>query len=92
LFVPYTFANLNEQQDEVYHVNLIDSGNAFVFRNGVVIPARWFRTDIDQPLLITNLDGSPIYLKPGQTFFQVIGESSTLSQNGTDWHFEFHTP
>ncbi len=92
LFVPYTFANLNEQQDEVYHVNLIDSGNAFVFRNGMAVPARWFRTDINQPLLITNLDGSPTYLKPGQTFFQVIGESSTLSQNGTDWHFEFHTP
>lgn len=92
LFVPYTFANLNEQQDEVYHVNLIDSGNAFVFRNGMAVPARWFRTDINEPLLITNLDGTPIYLKPGQTFFQVIGESSILSQNSTDWHFEFHTP
>ncbi len=44
LFVPYTFANLNEQEDEVYHVNLIDSGNAFVFRNGMAIPACWFRT------------------------------------------------
>ena len=26
LFVPYTFANENEQQDEVYHVNLIELG------------------------------------------------------------------
>ncbi len=92
LFVSYTFANDNEQQDEVYHVNLIDSGNAFVFRDGLAIPARWFRTDINQPLLITNLDGSPIYMKPGQTFFQVIGETSTFSQNGTDWHFEFQKP
>ncbi|HEY9152069.1 MAG TPA: DUF3048 C-terminal domain-containing protein [Anaerolineales bacterium] len=92
LFVPYTFANANEQQDEIYHVNLIDSGNAFVFRNGVAIPARWFRTDINQPLLITNLDGSPIYLKPGQTFFQVIGITSTVLKNGADWRFEFHTP
>jgi hypothetical protein len=58
----------------------------------MAIPARWFRTDINQPLLITNPDGSPIYLKPGQTFFQVIGESSTVSQNGADWHFEFHSP
>jgi len=92
LFVPYTFANDDEQQDEVYHINLIDSGNAFVFRDGVAIPAYWFRTDIDQPLLITNLDGSPIYLKPGPTFFQVIGETSAHSQDGTDWHFLYQTP
>ena len=92
LFVPYTFANDNEQQDEVYHVNLIDSGNAYVFRNGLALPARWLRTDINQPLLVTGLDGSPIYLKPGQTFYQVIGETSTLTQKDMDWHFEFHTP
>jgi hypothetical protein len=92
LFVPHTFASENEQQDEVYHIDLIDSGNAFVFRNGMAIPARWYRTDINQPLLITNLDGSPIYVKPGQTFFQVIGETSTMTQNGTDWRFGFHTP
>ncbi|HUI90108.1 MAG TPA: DUF3048 domain-containing protein [Anaerolineales bacterium] len=92
LFVSYTFANDNEQQDEVYHVNLIDSGNAFVFRNGLAVPARWFRTDINQPLLITNLDGSPIYMKPGQTFFEVIGETSNVSQSGSDWHFEFQKP
>jgi Protein of unknown function (DUF3048) N-terminal domain/Protein of unknown function (DUF3048) C-terminal domain len=92
LFVPYVFANENEQDDEVYHINLIDSGNAFVFRNGVAIPARWFRTDINQPLLLTNLDGSPISMKPGQTFFEVIGETSTFSQDGADWHFEFQKP
>ncbi len=55
-------------------------------------PLVGFAPDINQPLLITNLDGSPIYLKPGQTFFQVIGETSIVSQDGTDWHFEYHTP
>jgi hypothetical protein len=92
LFVPYTFASADEQKDEVYHINLIDSGSAFVFRDGVVLPAYWFRTDINQPLLITNLDGSPIYLKPGQTFFQVIGETSSDTQDGADWHFNYQTP
>ncbi len=92
LFVPHTFASEDEQEDEVYHIDLIDSGNAFVFRDGIVIPAYWFRTDINQPLLITNLDGSPIYLKPGPTFFQVIGETSSVTQDGTDWHFDYQTP
>ncbi|MCL4530687.1 MAG: DUF3048 domain-containing protein [Chloroflexi bacterium] len=92
LFVSHTFLNAGEQQDEVYHINLVDSGQAFVFRNGLAFPARWFRSDIDQPLLITNLDGTPLYLKPGQTFFQIIGVTSTDWSDGADWHFDFHTP
>ncbi len=92
LFVSHTFANQNEQEDEIYHVNLVDSGNAFVFRDGLGYPARWMRTDIQQPLLITTPTGSPIYLKPGNTFYEVIGETSTDWSDGADWHFDFHTP
>src|SRR5574341_876213 len=92
LFVSHTFAKEFEQEDEVYHINLIDSGNAFVFRDGYVFPAHWMRTDIDQPLLITGLSGTPIYLKPGVTFYQVIGETSSDWSDGTDWHFDFHAP
>lgn len=92
LFVSHTFANQNEQEDEIYHINLVDSGNAFVFRDGFGFPARWIRTDVDQPLLITTLSGTPLYLKPGATFYQVIGETSTDWSDGADWHFDFHTP
>lgn len=92
LYVSHTFANENEQQDEVYHINLVDSGNAFVFRNGFAFPAHWVRTDINEPLYISDVSGAPIYMKPGQTFYQVIGETSTDWSDGTDWHFEFHTP
>ena len=92
LYVSHTFMNLNEQQDEIYHINLVDSGTAFVFRGGFAYPARWARTDIDQPLLITTVSGAPIYLKPGNTFYEVIGETSTDWSDGTNWHFDFHTP
>jgi hypothetical protein len=92
LFVSHTFMNLNEQQDEIYHINLVDSGNAIVFRDGLAYPARWMRTDIDQPLLITTLSGAPVFLKPGTTFYQVIGETSTDWSDGSNWHFDFHTP
>ena len=92
LYVSHTFMNLNEQDAEIYHINLVDSGIAFVFRGGFGYPARWMRTDIDQPLLITTLSGAPIYLKPGTTFYQVIGETSTDWSDGTNWHFDFHTP
>lgn len=92
LFVPYIFTNQNQAEDEVYNPSLIDFGNAYVFRDGVAIPARWSRTSIDQPILLTHLDGTPIYLRPGQTFYQVMGVTSTQIQNGTEWRFEFQTP
>ncbi len=92
LYVSHTFANEFEQQDEVFHVNLVDSGKAYVFRDGFAFPAYWSRTDIDQPLLITAASGTPIYLKPGTTFYQVIGETSSDWSDGLDWHFDFHTP
>ncbi|MBI2758086.1 MAG: DUF3048 domain-containing protein [Chloroflexi bacterium] len=92
LFVSHTFANQFEQQDEVYRINLVNSGNAFVFRNGFAFPARWVRTDLDQPLFLSTLAGAPIYLKPGVTFYQVIGETSSDWADGLDWHFDFRTP
>jgi hypothetical protein len=92
LFVPYTFATQNEAEDEVYHVDLIDSGSAYVFRDGIAIPARWNRMDEHQPILLTSLLGTPIYLHPGNTFYEVIGTTSSYTQNGTDWLFQFATP
>lgn len=92
LFVPYTFINQNEAEDEVYHVDLVDYGNAYVFRDGLAIPAKWNRIDQHQPLLLTTLLGTPIYLKPGNTFYEVIGTTSSYTQHGTDWLFQFATP
>lgn len=92
LFVPYIFTNQNQAEDEVYNPSLIDYGNAYVFRDGVAIPARWSRASIDQPILLTDLTGAPIYLRPGQTFYQVMGVTSNQILNGSEWRFEFATP
>lgn len=92
MYASHTFASENEQSDEIYHIDLIDSGRAYVFRNGLGIPARWVRTDIDQPLVLTTLHGDPLGLRPGRTFFEVIGETSHDWSEAADWHFEFHTP
>jgi hypothetical protein len=92
LFVPHTFANQFNAEDQVYNIDLLDFGNAIVFRDGKVIQAYWNRTDINQPLLLTDLTGNPIYLRPGRTFYEVLGTTSTYTQDGTDWHFAFRTP
>jgi hypothetical protein len=92
IYVSHTFASENEQKDEIYHIDLIDSGRAYVFRDGMGLPARWVRTDVDQPLILTSLAGEPLGLRPGRTFFQVLGETSEEWSDGADWHFDFHTP
>jgi hypothetical protein len=92
LFAPYTFANQYDAHDQVYHIDLIASGNAYVFRDGVATPAIWNRTDENQPLLLTTLTGNPIYLRPGHTFYEVMGVHSTYKQDGANWHFVFQTP
>jgi hypothetical protein len=92
IYVSHTFANANEQDDEIYHIDLIDSGRAYVFRDGLAFPARWTRTDLDQPLVVTTIAGDAFGLRLGRTFFQVLGETSKAWSDGPDWHFEFQTP
>jgi hypothetical protein len=92
LFATHTFANTFDEEDEVYHIDLTGSGEAYVFRDGVGIAARWHRTNKDQPLLITAANGSLIYMRPGITFYQVIGTRSYVDQDAGEWHFHHDTP
>jgi hypothetical protein len=73
-------------------VDLFNSGQAYIFRDGRVYDARWVRTAFDNLLSFTDPGGSPLPLKMGTTFFQVIGLSSTVTTSGGDWSFDFIMP
>jgi hypothetical protein len=92
IFVPYTFANKFDEEDEVFHVDLVNVGEAYVFRDGVVIPANWWRLSEDQPILITDTNGAPLPLRPGRTFYEVLGVTSSRQQSGENWYFRFAHP
>ncbi len=92
IFAPHTAANRYDQEDQVYHIDPVDSGQAFVFRDGLTYSARWYRTDMDQQMLIVDDQGIPIYMRPGRTFYQMIGESSQYSHEGDNWFFNFQMP
>jgi len=92
LFVQHRFENLFHEEDEVFHIDMYASGDAYVFRDGIAVEARWKRTRLDQPILLTSSLGAPIYLKPGVTFYQVIGQSSESWQEENDWVFVWHKP
>lgn len=92
LFVQHRFANKFDEEDEVYHIDMYGSGDAVVFRDGIAVEATWKRNQLDQPILLTSSTGAPIYLKPGVTFYQVIGETSQAWVDGADWHFSWQNP
>jgi len=92
MLVHHNFSNTFDEEDEVVQIDLTDSGEAYVFRDGIGIPARWIRTNQDQPLLLTTLNGAPIYFRPGITFYEVLGNASYVDQDAGEWHFHHATP
>jgi hypothetical protein len=92
LMATHTFANPYDEEDEVFQIDMVGSGEAYVFRDGVGILAKWYRTNIDQPLLLATLAGSPIYLRPGVTFYEVLGARSYVDQGDGEWDFHHDWP
>ena len=75
----------------IYDILLSGSGDAVAFRDGMAYKLKWKRNDADV-VSLTNPDGSPFAFKPGDTWFEVIGLSSTVTQNGPSWRFAHAMP
>ena len=81
-----------QSSGQMYVVDLYNSGQAYIFRDGMVYDARWVRSEYNNLLTFTDAGGNPLPLKTGTTFFQVIGLSSTVTTAGNDWYFDFVIP
>jgi hypothetical protein len=92
LLASHTFANTFDQEDEVFQIDLTGTGEAYVFRDGVGFVAQWRRTNENQPVTLTTANGSAIHLRPGITFYEVIGARSYVDQDAGEWHFHHDTP
>jgi hypothetical protein len=74
-------------------MNFIGKGRAYAFREGHIYPVEWQRPAPEALLSLANLDGSPYALKPGNTWFEVIGASSDVEQQlDGNWLFGFRIP
>ncbi|HSG43032.1 MAG TPA: DUF3048 domain-containing protein [Anaerolineales bacterium] len=92
IFAYHEFENPFQEDDEVYQIDLTGTGEAYVFRDGLGITAKWIRMTHDQPLALTTEYGAPINLRPGVTFYEVIGTNSFASQGDGEWFFHHETP
>jgi hypothetical protein len=65
------------------------SGPAYVARDGQMYPVTWKREKATDLITLVGTDGAPFPFKPGQTWFEVIGASSEVQQEGDAWKFVF---
>ena len=89
LEVPYQFYRREPEQMEIPFVG---SGLAYAFRDGKMYKVRWQRFEKDAMVSLVYEDGSLFPFKPGNTWFEVIGTTSELTQVTDGWRFVFHIP
>jgi hypothetical protein len=78
---------------EIIEVLVSGSGPAYAFRDGKVYEVRWNIPATDSILYLTYQDGTPFPYKPGNTWYQVIGQSSSItSPDDNTRRFEFMIP
>jgi hypothetical protein len=81
---------------ELYAPNIYDilfsgSGDGYAMRNGLVYKVRWQRNDTDV-VSLANADGSPFPFKPGTTWFEIMGVSSTAAPTTQGYQFLHFMP
>ncbi len=80
LFAVHEFA-YKSGNSEIVDILLNGSGEAYAFRDGQVYKVTWNHPDPNSVLYLTNSDGTRFPLKPGNTWFQVVGQSSKMDNN-----------
>ena len=91
LSVPHIFHNEFDRADQVLDISLKGSGDAYFFRDGRMLKARWVRDLVDQPIKIEDLAGLTVPLQPGVTYYQVIDPESTIKETGDTLDFFYFT-
>ncbi len=77
---------------EILQIPLEGYGKAYVFRDGFGYQVNWGRLNDDEIIFLSYEDGSRFPLKPGNTWFVVIGATSFLNASSPDWNFQFFIP
>lgn len=79
--------------NEIIEIYLSGSGIAYAFRDGQVYQVRWNRPMTNSVVFLTNMDGTPFPYHPGATWYQVVGEATSITQpDATTWRFNFSFP
>jgi hypothetical protein len=89
LLVPHEFYS---ESPEIVDIQFYATGLAYAFRDGQAYELDWARPDETGVLRLHTKDGEAFPLKPGTTWFEVMGVSTILDQNEESWRFEMRFP
>jgi len=92
LFAPHSFYS---REPEMILIDLISSSGAavaYVYRDGQAYEVNWIRKNAGEIISLIYEDGSPFPLKPGNTWFEIVGQSSPVVESSPDWRVQFQTP
>jgi Protein of unknown function (DUF3048) N-terminal domain/Protein of unknown function (DUF3048) C-terminal domain len=81
--------------NEKYNVEFVyrKRGRAQVFRDGMMYEGFWLAEDSTSPLQFIDAAGNVLPLKPGNTWFEVVGENSTPTEGAPgEWNVRFRFP
>lgn len=94
LFLPHTYAfNTQPGNSEIIDIMLAGRGLGYAVRDGQMYTVNWNRPSDLSTLFLTYTDGAPYPLKPGQTWFEVLGQTSKFdSLSEGVWRFVFSIP
>lgn len=94
LYVPHTYAFQTKPGNaEIIDILFTGSGLAYALRDGQLYEVRWNRPDNASVLFLTYPDGQLFPFKPGATWFEVIGQSSKITNQAPGfWRFTFGIP
>jgi len=78
----------------IVDILLDNSGLAYLFRDGQAYELRWSRPALDSVLTLADANGAPFPFKQGNTWFQVVGQSTQIPKRneGGVWRFENRIP
>ena len=78
---------------EILNMKLLGTGKAYVMRDGQMFQVTWKRAKTTDVMTFVNADGTPFALKPGQTWIEVMGKSTTFADvNNGAFRFTWRTP
>lgn len=89
LLVPHDFYSVSP---EIVDIQFYGNGPGYAFRDGQAYELEWARPDENGVLRLLTRDGEAFPLKPGVTWFEVMGISTNFHPEEGQWRFEMRFP
>ena len=74
---------------EIVQIDFGAGGQAYVYREGHAYLTNWNRLSNSGNISLSHEDGTAFPLKPGKTWFIIVGSSSEIHEENPDWIFRF---